>query len=71
MCRLQKYLKIKNNNFRYFSNGYVVKVPINGKRKVFGTFPIGTLGKYLKMKKIKVLGTFPMGMLEKYLKMKN
>ena len=34
-----------------FSNWYVGKVPKNGKMKVLGTFPIGTLDKYLKIKK--------------------
>ena len=44
MGTLDKYLKIKKNkSFRYFSNGYVGKVPKNGKIKVFGTFPIDTL----------------------------
>ena len=37
--------------------------------KVLGTFPMGTLDKYLQIKKkIKVLDTFPMSTLEKYLK---
>ena len=35
--------------------------------KVLGTFPIGTLEKYLN-KKMKVLGNFSMGMQKKYLK---
>ena len=35
----------------YFSNGNVGKVLKNRKIKVLGTFPIGTLVKYLKMEK--------------------
>ena len=31
--------------------------------KVLGTFPMGTLGKCLKIKKMKVIGTFPFVML--------
>ena len=50
MGTLQKYLKIKNESFRYFSNGYVGNVPKNDKMKVLGTFSIGTLEKYLKIK---------------------
>ena len=52
MGTLQKYLKMKNDSFRYFSNGYVGKV-LNIKKKmiVLGTFPKGTLQKYLKIKK--------------------
>ena len=38
--------------------------------KVLGTFPLGRLDKYLKIKKIKVLGTFTMGTLDKYLQIK-
>ena len=34
----------------YFSNWYVGKVPKIGKMKVLGTFLIGTLEKYLKIK---------------------
>ena len=51
---LGKYLKIKKNeSFRYFSHGYVWKVPKIRKMKVFGAFPIGTLEKFLKMEKWK------------------
>ena len=42
---------MKNESFRYFSNGDVGNVPKNGKMKVLGTFPISTLEKYLKIEK--------------------
>ena len=51
MGTLEKYLKMKSLKLRYFSSGYVGKVPKSGKMKVLGTFPMGTLGKYLKIKK--------------------
>ena len=38
MGTLEKYLKINNESFRYFSNECVKKVPKNGKLKVLGTF---------------------------------
>ena len=44
----KKTLKMENKSFRYFSNGYVGKVPKNEKMKVLDTFPMGTLEKYLK-----------------------
>ena len=68
---LKKSLKWNNDSFRNFSNEYVGKVPKDGKMKVLDTFRMGTLKKYLKMKKWKkeILGIFPMGTLEKYLKM--
>ena len=51
MGTLEKYLKMENESFRYFSNGFVGKVPKNGKIKVLGTFPMSTLVKYLKLEK--------------------
>ena len=51
MSTLEKYLKFKNKSFRDLSNEYVGKVPKNGKIKVLGIFPMGTLEKYLKMEK--------------------
>ena len=56
MGTLEKYLKIKNESFRYFSNRYVRKVPKNGKIKFLGTLPMGTL--YLKIKNRKFLVLF-------------
>ena len=70
MGTLEKYLKMEKESFRYFSNGYVGKVPKNGKMKVIGTFSM-YVGKVPKNGKMKVLGTFFMGTLEKYLKLKN
>ena len=49
-CR-EKTGKSKKNFDSLFSRGYVGKVPKNGKIKVLGTFPMGTLDKYLKIKK--------------------
>ena len=57
MGTLEKYLKMEKESFRYFSNGYVGKVPKNGKMKVIGTFPM-YVGKVPKNGKMKVLGTY-------------
>ena len=40
---LEKYLKIKNESFKYFSKGTLGKYLKIKKMKVLGTFLIGTL----------------------------